>query len=420
MTTTPGVRIRRLRLTNYRSVGSCDLVLGDLAVLVGPNGAGKSNILDALVFLKDALTMNLRRAVYRRGADQIALRGSEQLVHGDTRVGRVTAEDSNAGGISENPNTSLVTVAVHVAGLPDGRSCEYSMSFSVRLNDMDPEVTVRSETCSVCSENDEVCSSFDRSSGVTEIGGNRVPVPATEGSSLVLGVLTAYEAFAPVHRALTSTALISPHPDAVHYTEAPASGGELQADAGNLAAVLLWLEKHMPEAKERIDEYLSLIVPGIRRAVPRDLGGVFTLEFDREAREPGEMFLLRAVTMSDGTLRALGILTALFAPSGDGTFGPVIIEEPETALHPAAAGVLFDAIREASTMRQVLVTTHSGDLLDAGDLGFSEIFAVRSEAGSTKVGPLDAGGRLALEESLFSAGELLRSDQLQPAPDTQP
>ena len=60
-------------------------------------------------------------------------------------------------------------------------------------------------------------------------------------------------------------------------------------------------------------------------------------------------------------------------------------------------------------MRQVLVTTHSGDLLDAGDLGFSEIFAVRSEAGSTKVGPLDAGGRLALEESLFSAGELLRS-----------
>lgn len=111
MTTTPGVRIRRLRLTNYRSVGSCDLELGDLAVLVGPNGAGKSNILDALVFLKDALTMNLRRAVYRRGADQIALRGSEQLVHGDTRVGRVTAEDSNGGGISENPNTSLVTVA---------------------------------------------------------------------------------------------------------------------------------------------------------------------------------------------------------------------------------------------------------------------------------------------------------------------
>ena len=40
------------------------------------------------------------------------------------------------------------------------------------------------------------------------------------------------------------------------------------------------------------------------------------------------------------------------------------IEEPELALHPAAAGVLIDSLREAADTAQVLVTSHSPDLLD--------------------------------------------------------
>ena len=59
--------LRRLGLKNYRSIGSCDLELGPLAIFVGQNGAGKSNILDSLRFIRQALEENLSRAVSERG-----------------------------------------------------------------------------------------------------------------------------------------------------------------------------------------------------------------------------------------------------------------------------------------------------------------------------------------------------------------
>ncbi|MCH7517165.1 MAG: AAA family ATPase, partial [Bacteroidetes bacterium] len=43
--------IRRARIRNFRSIGKCDVLLGDLTVLVGRNGAGKSNFLDAMRFV---------------------------------------------------------------------------------------------------------------------------------------------------------------------------------------------------------------------------------------------------------------------------------------------------------------------------------------------------------------------------------
>lgn len=234
----------------------------------------------------------------------------------------------------------------------------------------------------------------------------------------ILGALAGYEHFAAVRRALLSTTVSAPQPDAMRMVGRHGVGRGLDREARNLAAVLLWLQEEMPEIKDRVEDYQRLILPGLRAIRQREVEGFYVLDFEFDSQGSDDTFPLLAGVMSDGTLRALGILTALFSPQGDGGFGPVVVEEPETALHPAAAGILFDALRDASYRRQVLVTTHSGDLLDAGDLVPSELFAVRSEAGGTRVGPLDAGGRLALDESLFSAGELLRTDQLQPAPDS--
>jgi len=125
--------------------------------------------------------------------------------------------------------------------------------------------------------------------------------------------------------------------------------------------------------------------------------------------------------MSDGTVRALGILVALFQ-SGNGA-GPVTlvgIEEPEIALHPAAAGLLRDGLREASRSTQVIVTSHSGDLLDNGELDPASILAVYADKGSTHIAPLDAAGKTALRDRLYTPGELLRMDQLRPDPDSAP
>jgi hypothetical protein len=96
------------------------------------------------------------------------------------------------------------------------------------------------------------------------------------------------------------------------------------------------------------------------------------------------------------------------------------IEEPEVAVHPAAAGVLLDSLHDASRHTQVLVTSHSPDLLDSDQIKTESILAVVAEAGVTRIGPLDEAGRSALRDHLYTAGELLRLNQLAPDPHSSP
>ena len=118
--------------------------------------------------------------------------------------------------------------------------------------------------------------------------------------------------------------------------------------------------------------------------------------------------------MSDGTLRAFGVLVALFqgAGNGEGHRHLIGIEEPEVALHPAAAGVLTDSLNDACHHAQILVTSHSPDLLDNDSIADESILAVVAKHGETRVGRLDEVGRSALRDHLYTAGELLRMDQL--------
>ena len=120
--------------------------------------------------------------------------------------------------------------------------------------------------------------------------------------------------------------------------------------------------------------------------------------------------------MSEGTLRSLGILTALLQATV--TEGPrpslVAIEEPEAQVHPAALAVLRDAMVEASHSTQVLVTTHSADILDNKDVATDSILAVAAEDGATRIACIDAGGRDMIRQRLYTPGELLRLGQLIP------
>ncbi len=121
--------------------------------------------------------------------------------------------------------------------------------------------------------------------------------------------------------------------------------------------------------------------------------------------------------MSDGTIRAAGVLAALFQPWVlEGRVRFVEIEEPESALHPAAAGVLFDALTEASKHVQVLATSQSADLLDRDDLDPSIIRPVTIRDGLTVIGEVDDASREIAEKKLFTLGELMRSNQLVPQP----
>ena len=153
------------------------------------------------------------------------------------------------------------------------------------------------------------------------------------------------------------------------------------------------------------------MVYGVER---KQIGPLETLEFRQEMAGSRHPWRFPAQNMSDGTLRALGVLTALFQGNRDVRPLLVGIEEPETALHPAASAALRAALTKAAQHTQVIVTSHSPDLLDDRNISPDSFLAVVSEGGETRIGPLDEASRGVMREQLFSPGELLRLNQLAP------
>jgi predicted ATPase len=206
-------------------------------------------------------------------------------------------------------------------------------------------------------------------------------------------------------------AFYSPNADRIKDLQLPDAGELLARDGANLASVLDRMAKRQPEARSRIEDYLSKIVPGVRGVEVSHVGPRETLEFRQDVPDPENPWRFLAGSMSDGTLRALAALVALFQ---SGSVPLVALEEPAATLHPAAAAVLLDALLEASALRQIVVTSHNADLLDSPKVTTANVLAVLAENGNTRIGPLDAVGSEALDQHLHTAGELLRMDQVRP------
>jgi hypothetical protein len=243
-------------------------------------------------------------------------------------------------------------------------------------------------------------------------------LPPAAPDRLYLVLASALDEFRPVFDGLSNVNVFNLDPSEMRKLQQPDAGDLLRRDGANVASVLERLRRSAPDAKARVEEYLRLIVPGVTSADRKGFGSYEGIEFRQAVAGSPAPWVFPATSMSDGTLRALGVLVALFAPSDSG-FSPIAVEEPETSLHPAAAGLLLEALRTASRRRQVLATSHSPDLLDDGSLLPDQLLAVRADDGITRVGPIDAAGTEALRDSLYTAGELLRLDQLQPVA-TQP
>jgi predicted ATPase len=71
---------------------------------------------------------------------------------------------------------------------------------------------------------------------------------------------------------------------------------------------------------------------------------------------------LNAAELSDGTLRYLLWVAALLTPRPPGL---LVLNEPETSLHPDLLPALGRLIARAAERSQVLVVSHAGTLIDA-------------------------------------------------------
>ena len=377
-------RITRVVLENYKSIAFCDVRLGPLTILVGPNGAGKSNFLDALRFLSQATTGPTSKAFHDRGGFFRVIR---RRIATNAHIG-IRIEFVIANGVS----------GFYAARFRRWTRADYVVAHERCWLDVPPPMNGYEIT-----ESNRVLPNWVPGQNVVGLDQLHLPIAAS------------LEVFKPVFDLLQGCHFYNFNPRDFRRPVAYDPSNTLSPDGANLANVLNRMALQHPDAFSRVVEYLRVILPSLERVEAVDIQGYSTLVFQLSQApfSPEEI--------SDGTLRSLGVLITLFQRRG-GAFGVQLvgIEEPEAAVHPAAAGVLFDAMQEASASVQVMAATHSADLLDKDDIDSEAILSVELEDGVTKIGHVDETGRKALRERLYTAGELMRMKYLRPVPQMLP
>lgn len=372
--------IRKVTLRNYKSIASCRIDLPRLAFLIGPNGSGKSNFLDSFRFVSDGLRTSLDHALRDRGTIKEVRRRS--------------------GG---HPNHFSIRLDFNLPGGGNGH-----LSFRIGAK-KDSGFEVQNEECRILTGAMQEHFYHVRSGKVVE--SSLKLMPAALPDRLFLVNASGLPEFRPAYDALSGMEVYNLSPGEIKAMQKPDPGDILRREGGNIASVFQNLDD---SHKERVNDYLSRIVSGLADARTKVLGSQETIEFRQAVKGQKHPWTFLASSMSDGTLRALGVLVAIFQNVREEGGAPMLIglEEPEMALHPAASAVLLSALRQASLRSQIVVTSHSPDLLDNPDIPPDSIFAVENVDGVTRIGGIDEAGRSMLRDKLFTPGELLRQNQL--------
>lgn len=398
--------LRRVILRNYKSIRECDVSLGPLMFLVGPNGSGKSNFLEAIRFVPDSLRNTVKHAVEERSeVRDIYWRGQD--------------------------GSRQFSIQLFL-NLPDGGDASYAIT----VGDHEGLFVIEQEDCRVCSEG--TCqAAYEVRRGEVESATIPNPPPSSD-HQLYLTTVAGFPGFGDLYELLRGMRFFNIDPEQIRAEATSGKPAHELMRNGQGALFATHRSFHNDRVRTRIQEYLRAILPALDEVkietTKTSIGQLHGTpirrgEEDELAGEPRSIQFrfrqdighanFRAWSMSDGTLHAFGVLLALFQcvdrPAKDPI--PLVgIEEPESTLHPAATGVLFDALHEASHFTQVLVTTHSAELLDIKDVDPESLLIVEMVKGETVIGPADEASMSAMRDRMYTAGELLEMNQLRPHP----
>ena len=382
--------LRQLILHRFRSLQMEQVEFDNPTFLVGQNGSGKSNFADAFAFLADAMVSPLRAVIEHRGGfSTVVHRGSQRLI--------------------PYRNLGLSVVLENLNG--DMSHARYGFELRYRR---DYGFEVMREQCIVQQYDgsiDWINRRTAKDSTMRWGSSMDFPVPFLEPYALALPLVGGDVRFQAVLRFLSEMRVYRIDPAALRTMQDPDGGVRLHSDGSNAASVLREIQHKSPYAWRQILEILESIVPGTVDVQLKRHGNKLTLEFTQDWAQTKSV-TFEALNMSDGTLRTLGLLAAVFqcpAPS------LLVIEEPEATIHPGALGSILDVLRHAGRFMQVVVTTHSPDVLDAKWIEERHLRIVNCDKGATRISRVSPATREALSEHLMGAGELLRSNALTPA-----
>ena len=390
-------KLHSIGLEGFRSLASYkEIVLDNPTFLVGRNGAGKSNLADAFSFIAEAMAMPLLTVFDRRGGYRaVASRGEPS-----------------------QQDLAIVVQLRNTSVFDNNSQATYGFTLQPRGDD---GFEVKQEVCTVTRE-DGSGSGFARNG--TRVESNTIPSvdqdiaePVEEDGEIVLRSVLEHDAlllpmvagrppFREVHDVLSGMRVYKIDPLVLRGPQSPDEGRRLLPNGSNAASVLKHLERQFPDELPNVRDLLSAIVPSMVDVRPEMHGNKLSLQFTQRLKSDVQF---DAANVSDGTLRALGLITAVFQRP---TPSVVVIEEPELTMHPGALGAILDLLRCASERMQVVVTTHSPDILDARWIEAHHLRLLEWEDGKTTVSQVSEASRDLIAEGFMQAGELLRSNAL--------
>jgi predicted ATPase len=373
--------IEELRIQGFRSIASEVVTLDNPTFVVGANGSGKSNFVDVFAFLAEAMDQPLEAVFRRRG-------GISAVRYRKPGQGR--------------PYDLGIQVSL---GLAEGREGRATYSFLVGAAGGHGFV-VKEECCLVPGPLGGPAWFRRLDSAFTSSAPDLRP--RLEPAALLLPRIGGDPAFAPLYNALAGMRVYSIESAKLREMQDPDSGLRLSSDGSNAASVLTEIRDHHSADMEGVSRTLATIVPNTTAVRPKTHGNKVALEFEQDwgTKHPARF---DSFSMSDGTLRVVGLLAAVYQPDRPTV---LVIEEPEATIHPGAIGSIMDLVRHAASRTQVIVTTHSPDLLDAQWIEDRHLRVASWERGVTRVTPVGEVTRRALQAHLMGAGELMRSNAL--------
>ncbi|MGN9782529.1 AAA family ATPase [Nonomuraea sp. ZG12] len=313
-------RLQSITVEGYTSIRSAQVELRDLNVLVGANGAGKSNFISALALLGRIVDGELNLFVGQAGGASALLHGGPK---GDARI------------------------ALRLDFAPN----EYEATLLPAAGD---ELIFGEERIRFRGRNH--AEPYDASLGRGHRETRLLEEIDKRGQASVAGhVVEMLRGCRVFH--FHDTGPNAP----VKQTGYASDNLALHPDAGNLAAVLLRLQRSDTASYRRIVRTIQQVTPFFRDFVLADENGRLRLRWQQE----GSDVVFPADALSDGTLRFICLTTLLSLPDLPNL---VVLDEPELGLHPYAIVQLADMLRAAAHDSQVLIATQSVTLMNQFEL----------------------------------------------------
>jgi len=328
--------IKKLRVKNYKSLQDVEIPLDRFVVFVGPNNSGKSNIFDCFRFVRE-LAEQGEVAVRSRGGFRYIVWG------GDIR--------------------RAIDVELE-ATLLDQQGQERSLKYRVRLASSVDHFQIEEESLSLWDGQQErkllefpsdggmATARDEEGNQIGGIGRGRYQLYIRDFQDPRYGFLGSFA------RSMLSWTVYDLVPSRMGMPSPARRDLQLQREGENFSSVIHSLQAEYSEHFREIENLLRTGLPEVRR--------LFTALTDEGQtyvswEEEGVPLRIPGWAMSDGTLRLLGQLAALFSPEPPSL---ACFEEPENCIHPHLLETVVDALRWSSKTTQVLVSTHSPYLLN--------------------------------------------------------